>query len=65
MHDEGYTWAVGEALTEYTHWENYSSNTCYSVRTAYKQKLVYCSINDWDEKINNLNKLNLRGKDYE
>ena len=51
LHDEGYTWLSGDALINVTHWENYSSNTCYALCTGYKQKLAYCSTHDWDEKI--------------
>ena len=62
LHNEGYTWLTGEDLTKYTHWENYSSNTCYAVRTAYKQKLAYCSTHDWDEKIIKYKQIKFKGK---
>ena len=66
LHDEGYTWLSDKALINGTYWESYSSNTCYSGCTAYKQKLVYCSINDWDEKIIKYKQIKFKGeKGYE
>lgn len=58
LHERGYKWASGKSLLDYTLWDEFEFNTCYSIlktKRVYVSSVLYyggkhdsCKIINWE-----------------